>query len=72
MRFSSKILLRLIRVYQAVRATGLIPPLCRFRPTCSHYAADAIQQRGLFHGLRITLRRLAKCHPFHPGGWDPL
>ena len=45
---------------------------CRFTPSCSHYAAEAIHQRGLIVGGGLALRRLAKCNPFHPGGPDPV
>ena len=45
---------------------------CRFAPTCSHYAMDAVQTHGAIHGLWLTLRRLAKCTPLHPGGFDPV
>nr|MBI3613199.1 membrane protein insertion efficiency factor YidD [Nitrospirota bacterium] len=49
-----------------------LPPACRFEPTCSHYAQDAIRQHGLARGLVWALWRLLKCHPFHPGGYDPV
>lgn len=45
---------------------------CRFAPTCSHYAADAIRTRGALVGTLLALRRLAKCTPLHPGGFDPV
>lgn len=45
---------------------------CRFAPTCSHYAQDALREHGVFRGLALTLRRLAKCGPWHPGGLDPV
>jgi uncharacterized protein len=47
-------------------------PACRFEPTCSQYAMDAIAQYGTLHGLWLALIRLLKCHPFHPGGEDPV
>lgn len=50
----------------------LLPPACRFEPTCSHYAQDAIQRHGLAGGLVRAVWRLLKCHPFHPGGYDPV
>ncbi len=43
---------------------------CRFYPTCSHYAEEALQQHGFFKGVYLTARRLLKCHPWHPGGID--
>ena len=50
----------------------LLGPRCRFEPTCSKYAEDAILTHGIVRGTLLALRRLAKCHPWHPGGYDPL
>ncbi len=60
-----------IRAYQ-VLLSPLIPACCRFSPSCSHYAAEALKRHGFFRGLHLALRRLLRCHPFHPGGWDPV
>ena len=49
-----------------------LPPACRFEPTCSRYAADAIARYGLVWGTALAIWRLMKCHPFHPGGCDPV
>jgi len=47
-------------------------PTCRFYPTCSAYAYEAVSKYGVLRGTYIAIRRLVKCHPFHPGGWDPV
>lgn len=50
----------------------LLPPACRFHPSCSCYAIESIEKHGVVRGSVLALRRLAKCHPFHPGGYDPV
>jgi putative membrane protein insertion efficiency factor len=50
----------------------LLGPACRFEPTCSRYALDAVNRYGALRGLGLALVRLMKCHPFHPGGEDPV
>jgi uncharacterized protein len=50
----------------------LLPPMCRFDPTCSIYMMQAIEKHGTLRGVWFGLRRLARCHPFNPGGWDPV
>jgi len=50
----------------------LKPPVCRFYPTCSQYALEAVEVHGPVRGLWLALRRILKCHPFHPGGYDPV
>ena len=59
----------LIRVYQVV-LSPLLPPACRFHPTCSQYALVAITDHGLARGTWLALKRLARCNPWHPGGVD--
>jgi putative membrane protein insertion efficiency factor len=50
----------------------LFPPACRFFPTCSEYAKESFLKHGFFKGLYFSVKRLLKCHPFHPGGYDPV
>lgn len=66
-----KLALLLIRFYQRF-ISPLFPPRCRFYPTCSAYAFTAIERFGLIRGGWLALRRILKCHPFHPGGVDPV
>ncbi|MBN8250772.1 membrane protein insertion efficiency factor YidD [Priestia flexa] len=64
-------MLSIIKVYQKV-ISPLTPPTCRFYPTCSHYGVEAIKRFGAFKGGWLTIKRISKCHPFHPGGMDPV
>jgi len=66
-----KLIIGLIRVYKAL-ISPLLPPSCRFHPSCSEYAAQAIRSHGSVAGLALGLVRLLKCHPWHPGGFDPV
>jgi putative membrane protein insertion efficiency factor len=59
-----------VRGYQQL-ISPLLPPSCRFAPTCSEYAAQALADHGLRRGAWLAIRRLLRCHPFHPGGYDP-
>ncbi|MFO7733062.1 MAG: membrane protein insertion efficiency factor YidD [Candidatus Aminicenantes bacterium] len=61
----------LIGIYQAV-VSPLLGTRCRFHPTCSAYAREAIERHGLFRGTSLGVRRLFRCHPFHAGGIDPV
>jgi putative membrane protein insertion efficiency factor len=67
----ARMLVWLIRGYQLF-ISPLKPPSCRFAPTCSHYAVEAIRRFGAWKGGWLALRRILKCHPFHPGGIDPV
>ena len=60
----------LVRGYQLF-VRPLLPPACRFQPSCSEYAREALGQHGLLRGGWLAVRRLGRCHPFHPGGYDP-
>ena len=64
-----KIFLGIIRIYQLV-ISPLKPPTCRFYPTCSHYGMESIKRFGAVRGGWLTIKRIVKCHPFHPGGID--
>ena len=50
----------------------LLGPRCRFAPSCSQYAVDALRTHGAVRGLWLAVARIARCHPFHPGGYDPV
>ncbi|WP_082002792.1 membrane protein insertion efficiency factor YidD [Geobacter sp. OR-1] len=67
----NRIVIHMIVLYQRCLSPLLIPP-CRFYPSCSQYAIESLKKYGLFRGAWMTLLRLAKCHPFHPGGIDPV
>lgn len=60
-----------IRLYQRL-ISPLFPPTCRFSPTCSSYAIAAIEKHGIFHGGWLSLKRIGRCHPWNPGGFDPV
>lgn len=66
-----RVLMLLIRAYQ-VLISPLTPPSCRFTPTCSAYALTSIERYGVFRGGWLAVRRIARCHPFNPGGYDPV
>ncbi|WP_295444631.1 membrane protein insertion efficiency factor YidD [uncultured Thiodictyon sp.] len=66
-----RILIWLVRLYQLV-ISPMIGPHCRFYPSCSQYAIEAIESHGLLKGVYLALRRLSRCHPWHPGGLDPV
>ena len=65
------IALVLLRGYKRL-ISPLLPPMCRFEPTCSVYTMQAVEKYGALRGSWLGIRRLARCHPFNPGGWDPV
>lgn len=69
-RWIRSILIFPIRLYQ-VGISPLLPAACRFQPTCSQYAIEAIAKHGAVKGLYLATRRILKCHPWNPGGYDP-
>ncbi|MBP3401338.1 MAG: membrane protein insertion efficiency factor YidD [Selenomonadales bacterium] len=66
-----RVLLFLIHFYRRF-ISPLKPPTCRFYPTCSLYAVQAIEKYGAFKGSYLAVKRILKCHPFHKGGYDPV
>jgi putative membrane protein insertion efficiency factor len=70
-RLAAFVVLRLLKFYQRY-VSPLKPPTCRFYPTCSAYAVGAFSQHGFFLAFWLSLKRLLRCHPFSPGGYDPV
>lgn len=67
----SKALIFIVRLYQSL-LSPLLGPRCRFYPSCSHYAVEALQRHGAIRGSGLTVRRIVRCHPLNPGGLDPV
>ena len=67
----ARLMIIVIRGYQLL-LSPLLGPSCRFYPSCSQYAIEAIEKYGFWRGSWMTIKRLGKCHPFHPGGYDPV
>lgn len=65
------LLLGLIRLYQ-MTFSRLMPPSCRFTPSCSHYGYEAVSKHGALKGGWMAIKRVARCQPFNPGGYDPV
>ena len=66
----ARLLMQLIRLYQRF-LSPLLPAACRFQPTCSRYGYECLRLHGAVRGSYLTVRRILRCHPFHPGGYDP-
>ncbi|HWZ61349.1 MAG TPA: membrane protein insertion efficiency factor YidD [Gemmatimonadaceae bacterium] len=65
------VLIALVRLYQ-VGISPHLPPSCRYYPSCSAYAVTALERHGAMRGTWLAVRRILRCHPFHPGGYDPV
>jgi len=68
---TGRLLALVVKLYRRL-VSPLLPPACRFYPSCSAYAIEALERHGAVRGSWLTLRRLGRCHPFHPGGIDPV
>ncbi|MFT4705490.1 MAG: putative membrane protein insertion efficiency factor [Bradymonadia bacterium] len=66
-----RLVIATIVLYQRA-VSPLLPPACRFTPTCSQYAAEAVERHGAIRGTWLATKRIARCHPFHEGGYDPV
>jgi len=71
-KWPQKILLGIINIYRKYISGLKKHPTCRFVPTCSQYAYEAVSKYGALKGGYLAIRRILKCHPFHPGGYDPV
>ncbi len=67
----SKIMIALIRLYQMTLSV-IFGPTCRFYPSCSNYFIEALEKHGPLRGSSLGVRRICRCHPWHPGGYDPV
>lgn len=70
-RIAARVLLLAVEAYR-VALSPLLGGFCRYWPSCSVYAGEAIRRHGARRGALLAVRRLARCHPFHPGGYDPV
>jgi putative membrane protein insertion efficiency factor len=71
MMFLRNGILLLIRLYQGI-ISPYFPPCCRYVPSCSAYTYQSVEKYGVCRGLALGLKRILRCHPFHPGGYDPV
>ncbi|WP_312105812.1 membrane protein insertion efficiency factor YidD [Lachnoclostridium sp.] len=67
-----RILIEIVKLYRKYISPMKRVPTCRFTPTCSEYALEALQRYGAIKGSYLSVRRILKCHPFHKGGFDPV
>ncbi len=67
----NRVLIRIIQIYQ-LTIGRMLPRVCRFEPTCSSYAIDALREHGLLRGISLSLWRILRCNPYCEGGWDPI
>ncbi len=67
----ARLLMMLVRGYQ-LALSPLLPPACRYTPSCSQFAIEALRRHGAFKGSWLALRRIGRCHPFRRGGYDPV
>ena len=67
----ARLAMLVIRFYQSA-ISPILPSTCRFEPSCSHYGHEAFAKHGFFKGSYLTVRRIARCNPFHAGGYDPV
>lgn len=65
------VVMGLIRLYQ-LTLSRVLPPSCRFEPSCSAYSYQAVEKYGMFKGGWLAIKRITRCHPFNPGGYDPV
>ncbi|HEX9917190.1 MAG TPA: membrane protein insertion efficiency factor YidD [candidate division Zixibacteria bacterium] len=70
-KFLQAVLIVIIRFYR-YSLSYFFPSSCRFEPSCSEYAISALRSYGVVKGSWLTIKRLSRCHPFHPGGYDPI
>ncbi|MEK6735458.1 MAG: membrane protein insertion efficiency factor YidD [Pseudomonadota bacterium] len=67
----SRLIVGFIKIYQYC-ISPLWPPSCRFSPTCSHYACEAFEKHGFWHGMRLSIWRILRCNPWSKGGYEPV
>ena len=67
----NKILIGIVKIYRKF-ISPIKPPTCRFYPTCSSYSLEALEKYGAVKGSYLSIKRILRCHPFNPGGYDPL